>query len=435
MKLRKLNRSPIAVAVVLAMIFALLLYCNLKTNLVADDYRYCFSFADDTRMESLSQLIPSMLAHRVSMNGRLIAHSLVQIFLMLPPMLFKLCNAGIFTLLIGLVYALSRRGREHNALLCAAIFGAVWVLQPQFGQVFLWLDGSVNYLWCGVLCLLWLWPWVRHFLDGETLHGWRLAAYCVFSLIVGGYSENSTVALVCMALVLLLLVIFYKKQKITINAVLPLAFMLVGFLLMLLTPGEVSNKSAGSFAALLQNVGSTFAVYVNFLPLLVVYALLLWLSYKKKRERELRILSLVFLCGSLAGHFVLCFALYCAGRSTYIALILLLCACALLLYDLFDTDAMPLMAAVCVLCLCFTAYFGYKGVRDILRTNYLLTFNEEIITEAAANGERNVQLPRPYAQTKYSALDGLPYLELDRTDDWSNKYMALYYGVDTVIGY
>ena len=93
------------------------------------------------------------------------------------------------------------------------------------------------------------------------------------------------------------------------------------------------------------------------------------------------------------------------------------------------------ITAVCVLCLCFTAYWGYRGVSDILRTNYLLTFNEQLITAAAENGERDVQLPRFYAETKYSAIEGLPYLELDDPNDWSNVYMAKYYGVDSVIGY
>ncbi len=44
---------------------------------------------------------------------------------------------------------------------------------------------------------------------------------------------------------------------------------------------------------------------------------------KNKAELRLRIASLILLLGSLAGHFVLTFAMYCTGRSTYIGLILL----------------------------------------------------------------------------------------------------------------
>ena len=75
------------------------------------------------------------------------------------------------------------------------------------------------------------------------------------------------------------------------------------------------------------------------------------------------------------------------------------------------------------------------GVRDIQRTHYLLGFNEQIILDALAAGEKDIQVPRPYAQTKYSALEGLAYLNTEDVTDWPNVYMAKYYGADTMIGY
>lgn len=41
--IKKLNTSRVTVALALIFIFLLMLFCNLRTNLVADDYRYCFS--------------------------------------------------------------------------------------------------------------------------------------------------------------------------------------------------------------------------------------------------------------------------------------------------------------------------------------------------------------------------------------------------------
>lgn len=434
--IKKLNTSRFIVALALTFIFLLMLFCNLRTNLVADDYRYCFSFADDTRIESVAQIFPSMAAHRHSMNGRLAAHFLVQLFLLLPLPVFKCLNALMFVVMIALVYRISRRENAHSALLLAAIFGAVWVLQPEFGQVYLWLDGSINYLWCAVLCLLWLMPQVSFFLERRELSKPAQAVYVLFSLLVGAYSENSTVALVFMALLFMALTVFYRKEKVRAWQLLSLLAMLIGFALMLFTPGEIGNKSAEfSLRVLLANFADTALYYLRFWPLLVFYGVLYFAHRAKGLSQDERLLSLVFFGGSLAGHFVLTFALYCAGRSTYIALILLLCACGILAFALFEGGMRRPITAVCVLCLCFTAYWGYRGVSDILRTNYLLTFNEQLITAAAENGERDVQLPRFYAETKYSAIEGLPYLELDDPNDWSNVYMAKYYGVDSVIGY
>jgi hypothetical protein len=77
----------------------------------------------------------------------------------------------------------------------------------------------------------------------------------------------------------------------------------------------------------------------------------------------------------------------------------------------------------------------FVGVRDILRTDYLLDFNRELIEDCVRNGEADVSIPRPYANTKYSALSGLPYLNLEDPDDWPNVCMARYYGAGTIRGY
>ena len=90
----KLNTTKWASLALFAAVFLLLLFCNRHTALVADDFRYCFSFADGSRMTALSQLLPSMAAHRHSMNGRVIAHALVQLFLLPPKPIFDAVNAN-----------------------------------------------------------------------------------------------------------------------------------------------------------------------------------------------------------------------------------------------------------------------------------------------------------------------------------------------------
>lgn len=438
--LYKRNGSRLAAAAVCLGIFLLMLFCNFQTNLVADDYRYFFSFSDGSRITRLSDIFPSMAAHRVTMNGRLVPHFLVQLFLLLPLPLFKLLNAAFFTALVWLIHTLACRGRKPRVLLLLSLFGALWVFQPDFGQVFLWLDGSVNYLWCAVLCLLWLLPWCSHFLCGRDIAGRAVPLYCLFSLLLGAYSENSTVALVFMALLFLLLrKVFRREALFSASALwqpLSLAFLLLGFFFLIFTPGELGNKSAGfALSVLFSNFLETARMYFRFWPLLLAFALLYLLACRHGVGKDVRLLSLVFFGGSLAGHFVLTFALYCAGRSTYIALILLLVSCALLFYELFESPCKPLLCALCAVCLGFTLYWGYVGIRDIRQTHADLSFNEQLICEAAANGETAVQLPRFYAATKYSALAGLPYLDTEDVTAWENVAMAKYYGVETVIGY
>ena len=205
---------------------------------------------------------------------------------------------------------------------------------------------------------------------------------------------------------------------------------------MMLAPATAANKSAEMrLSVLFGNFVETGLFYLRFWPLLVSFGLFSFLAVKSGMDLRRRILALIYLLGSLAGHFVLTFALYCAGRSTYIGLVLLLAANALLFPPLLEGAGKKLLPGLCTVCLIFTVWMVAVGVRDILRTDYLLDFNRELIEEAAANGETDLQVPRPYAHTKYSALEGLPYLNTEDSTDWPNVYMAKYYGVDSIIGY
>ena len=432
----RVNRSRVTVAAVCLGIFLVMLVCNLWTDLVADDYRYFFSYADESRIESVADIFPSMAAHRHIMNGRVAAHFLVQLFLLLPPIVFKLINSLVFLALIWLIYSIARQGREHNALGLPAIFGCIWVLQPEFGQVFLWLTGAINYLWCAVLCLAFMLPYLDKLLhDREPSKPVRVL-FIIFSALVGAYSENSSVAVIFMVMLVIAVCRFFFKERIESWMYLSLLAAFAGFMYMMLAPAESVNKSAEfSVSVLLSNFVETGAFYLRFWPLLLAWALLFYLAVKYRVELRLRIASLILLLGSLAGHFVLTFAMYCAGRSTYIGFILLLCAVAILFPPLFNGRYKSLLAALCAVSVAALLYFGYTGISDIRRTHIALSYNEQLIAECIANGEKNIQLPRPYARTKYSAIEGLDYLSTEDASDWSNVYMALYYGFDSIIGY
>ena len=432
----RVNRSRVTVAAVCLGIFLVMLVCNLWTDLVADDYRYFFSYADESRIESVADIFPSMAAHRHIMNGRVAAHFLVQLFLLLPPIVFKLINSIVFLSLIWLVYSIARHGGEHNALGLLALFGCVWVLQPEFGQVFLWLTGAINYLWCAVLCLVFMLPYLDKLLHAREPSKPVRVLFVVFSALVGAYSENSSVAVIFMVMLVTAVCRFYFKQRIAPWMYLSLLAAFAGFMYMMLAPAESVNKSAEfSIPVLLSNFVETGSYDLRFWPLLLAWALLFYLAVKNKAELRLRIASLILLLGSLAGHFVLTFAMYCTGRSTYIGLILLLCAVAILFPPLFESRYKSLLAALCAVSVAALMYFGYAGVSDIRRTHIALSYNEQLISECIASGEKNVQLPRPYAKTNYSAIEGLEYLSTEDASDWSNVYMALYYGFDSIIGY
>ena len=435
-KLSRLIRSRVLLFLFCLGFFAMMFLCNHWTHLIADDYRYCFSYADDTRIESIAQIFPSMAAHRQSMNGRVVPHFLVQLFLMLPKGVFDVVNSLFFALLVWLLHELAVGKGLPNPVLACALFFAFWALQPDFGQVFLWLTGSVNYLWCGVFSLLWLLPLVRCFRD-ESEPG--LAArilFVIFSFPVGAYSENGTVALVAAWLAFAAVDFFFFKRRPALWLWLGLASMLGGFACMMSAPAETVNKSAEmTLPVLLANFAETGRMYLRFWPLLVCFAVFYALALYRKVDLKTRLLSLILLFGSLAGQFVLTFAMYCAGRSMHIALVLLLAADAVLLSRLYDLPGRNVLIAALLAGMLLMARGWFIGLPDIRETHYLLQYNEDFIADCAHRGEREVELWRPYAKTSCSAIEGLAYLNTEDPGDWPNVYMAKFYGVDKVIGY
>ncbi len=433
---KKLNRQSAVFLLILAMITLFFFACNQRSNLIADDYQYCFSFADGERITEIGQIFRSISAHRDIMNGRIFPHFLVQLFLLLPLTVFRALNSVVTGVLLALICRISSHSRKYNVLLLVTVFACLWLLQRQFGQVFLWLDGAVNYLWCGVLSLLFLLPYVRKFMKGRDMSASELLLFFPFAVLVGGWSENGTVGLVFMVILFLLSLSLLQRKRLRPWMFIYPGALLLGFAIMMSAPAELRNKSAEfSVNVLWGNFLNTALIYLNLWPILLSLAAMLLLSVKLGTDRDRRILSLIFLGGSLASHFVLTFAMYCAERSTFVPFVLLLCAWGIMFEELWCTKAASVMRIVCGVLIVCGMYRVCIGFKDISETHYTLTMNEEIITAAASEGEKTVQLPRVYPKTGYSPVEGLNYLNEDDPNDWSNEYMAKFYGVDSVIGY
>ena len=54
--LSKLNRSRVTAALLCLAVFLVMLACNMWTDLIADDYRYFFSYADGSRIGRVADI-------------------------------------------------------------------------------------------------------------------------------------------------------------------------------------------------------------------------------------------------------------------------------------------------------------------------------------------------------------------------------------------
>ncbi|MBR2048526.1 MAG: hypothetical protein IJ960_08015 [Oscillospiraceae bacterium] len=423
-------------ALILTLIFVLMLGCNFLTEEVADDFSYHFSWITGFRIQSIPEIIPSMINHARVTNGRVVAHFFVQLFEMLPKPIFNLVNSLLFVVMILLIYGIAWNGHGNNLLL-AAIFGGLWVFTPAFGQVFFWLDGSCNYLWGVVAGLVYLIPFLCDFLYDKPLRSpWGKGAVLLYSVLVGAYSENGTPAFVGIAVLLMLGGLILHKKRLPLWGMTSVGIATVFYVLMATAPGTLKNKGGDwSLGYLWNNFLAALEKYRTLEWLLIAFCVLLALAVLGKGSRDRIWLAVFFFLGSLAANFMMAAAAYYPDRSMVFSAVLLIGANAILFAQVWEGDWRPVPASLALVVLLYTVYFMIPGVTDVYRSGRALRANEQYIIACREEGQREIRVPMVRANTKYSANHGLMYLSTESGEVWPNTSMAKYFEVDSIIGY
>lgn len=417
------------------MLFVLMLLCNVLSIYIMDDYKYLFSFADDTRIESLGQIIPSLIAHASHMNGRLVAHGWVQLFALMPLWVFDIVNAAMFVFQLALIYHLCRGEEKRSNVLILVLFCVFWLFEPVFAQANLWQDGACNYLWSVVFCLLFLRPFVGGYLQDKPLTGGlRKAGFLVLSFLAGAYSETLSAASVFMAGVFTALMVFQQKKKCDSLWIVSIVIAFAGYLSIYLAPAQWVEKAAQMHPRiLLENMVTAMNMYQEkFGVLICVFVVLLVICVFEKADPKRMVAAGVFVLGSLAANFIMIFASYYGPRSSIGAFALLAAADLLLLFAVVDNLKYRIVttSALAILMLA-TIPAGLEGLVDIMEVYVQMRNNEAYIYECKENGILDVELPMISASTHYSIAYGRKYLDEDPTV-WPNYSMADYYGVESI---
>ena len=147
-------------------------------------YSYMFNFSDGSRITSLGQIFQSLAEHYMHYgNGRIVSHFFVMLFLIGSKSVFNIVNAVFFVLFVISIYKVTSRNKKFSLLLFFAIPTLLWLYMPAYGQIFLWLDGSINYMWSYLFALTYLFVYIglirnRILLDKK----WKMFLYLHISL-------------------------------------------------------------------------------------------------------------------------------------------------------------------------------------------------------------------------------------------------------------
>ena len=425
------NHRPFLLLCVL--VFLVVLGLTALTPMVSDDFAYCFSFADWTRIRHVGQIIPSMAEHRNVTNGRVIVHGLVQLLLLLPRPVYcalNALNAVLLCVLIRRMIALPSRKQEMVILLFGICFFCCFL--PAFGENVLWLDGSLNYFW-GLSCsLLFLFPFLMDYLALPHHESVFLSVMRIFlAFVFGTWSENASLVFLFLAVCLYLLQ-WIKTRQFRLFPLFWIVAAMAGYVFLIAAPATAGRAGASSVSVIGYNFRVLFQAARDYLlwPLLI-WAVLFALAVSCHVEKRLLIVSALLFVGALLAHLSYTFAAYFVPRHLCTTVFLLMLAAVLLLAGLCRVDR-PVFSCVALACLSVLFLLQFPvGVLDVAVSYHKQQLREQQIDTALAAGQRSVVLENYYPYTAYA----VPFeLSLSDPSVGPNINIADYYGLDSVLG-
>ena len=269
--------------IILFTIFISMLTLNYLYPYISDDYTYMYKYDNFERIKNIRDIFFSMKDHYFLWGGRVLAHSLASVFLLLPKNIFNICNSIMYTIFIYMIYLIGRRNNKDNYNYLFIIHLLIWFINISFGEVTLWLTGSCNYLWTSVIILLFLYLFHKE--------NKNVIIFSILGILAGMCNENFSLSII---FVCILFVIFNKNYR-NKNNYIGIIFLIIGYLFLFLAPGNFIRASAG--------VNNIITITQKILYLIKVFSLLiifiLLLSYVLYKKNKLKKDYLIYILGSI----------------------------------------------------------------------------------------------------------------------------------------
>ena len=218
--MNKLAKDQILCGIFLIVVAVSMYLLNVFTPLFCDDWHYVFIWGTHTRIHSITDVFYSQWAHYFDYNGRAPVHIVVQLFDgLLGKDIFNVFNAIVFGAFLFFMSLLTTSKKEHCFKIMSVCFMLVFLFMSGFKHEFLWLSGSVNYLWSSTLILSFL------LLLNKQTHArrWTYILLFFYSLLCGWSHEGVAIPLAAS------LFLYYASHRRLITP--RIAAMLIGFIL------------------------------------------------------------------------------------------------------------------------------------------------------------------------------------------------------------
>lgn len=456
---KRINKSFI---LSILFIFIIMIILNMNTAFVADDFNNMFTSKGE-KITNIFQVFGNQFDRYYSSNGRILAHTIGEIILILNKNIINFIEAFGFCFLMYLIYKfrylddfygintelrnykkkiLKNKYEKHiyKTLIFINVFFLVWRFTPVFGQDFLWVIGAANYMWTNIILLSAMLIARKIAVLNYRIDSVASMIFIIFlSVLAGMANENSVPALLFIYAYYLIKMVFSNNKEF-LSIILMFFSSLSGFLVMITAPGNFVRmtffKESDIFMIKYMNrlsrMNEAFSKYFTVVVIIaVIFAIMARIiDLKKSFETEIYILAAV------VSYFSMVMAPTFPPRAMIITLILFIIS---MVMNIAIIGRANVNFAMVILVAGFglgAYYFGTTypdAVRD--SSQYISKYSaREIIIKDSKNTGRfeNIKIPPVETENPYCAAFGLSDCQEDK-NHWVNYAVSRYYGVNSVV--
>jgi len=248
--------SKLSVIGAVIIVFALVLYINLRTPFLADDY--VFQVYKGKKIETFDEIYAYLHNFYLTWGGRLLPTGFSVVSSLFSKTVLSIINSIVFLILFLMVLLLAKTivktdttnvgnsgdlKKDYKGpikswqVLLSFVFIAYF--SPAFGQDVFWICGAYNYLWATTYLLILIYPLRLRTLQKESLkHSWWLCFLALPLYMIGGFFNEGCGATLVVSLVAICILLYKREKKVDAWIVLAFIGAVIGFLLLALAPGN-----------------------------------------------------------------------------------------------------------------------------------------------------------------------------------------------------
>lgn len=434
------------IATVLLLIFiAVTIYLISSTYMMApDEYNYSHISWTDTKLNSFSDIITSEMSMYQQWTGRIPVHTIIQSMLYLGAWIYQIINPIMFIVFILLLGNIIFSKPNYFKVVLATFLIIFEILG--LGEKFIWMSGSVNYLWTTTMMLILMCYYYAIFEKDKKLNFIQILFFWIVSFLAGWSQEN--VVFILGSFIIVIGIKNFKKflkmnNKQKAYIILSILLFGIGVILLIFAPGNFKRMNTTESKLQITNIIQNFKLIGNLIGIYIISLFGLVFTngskenIKKEEKSQIWKNQILFILPMFIGLLPMVIIAEFPVRAMlpYEAMIIVLTVSN----AQYIVKKLEIRKIRIILSVLLTFAVGYELCTNVIvAQKYMKPYKEDIqnrVQIAQNAGEKEVILPK-FTQESLVASKKINLLvdfspKTIRTNI-INTYMSIYYGFDSI---